>query len=65
MNCITKGSSTTTSCTAQRPAGTGVQLTLTMDTSSAIFLSTSSASPNFFGIPFAKTLSSSQTMLTH
>ena len=64
MNCITGGSTTTTSCAAQRPAGTGVQITLTMDTRSAIFLSTSTTNPNFFGIPFPKTLSSTQMMLT-
>jgi len=64
MNCITNGGSTTTSCAVQRTAGTAVQLTLSMDTSSVIFLSTSTANPNFFGIPFPKTLSSTQTMLT-
>jgi hypothetical protein len=64
MTCTTGGSTTTTSCAAQRPAGTGVQITLTMDTSSVIFLSTSTTSPNFFGIPFPKTLSSTQMMLT-
>ena len=64
MNCITKGGSTTTSCAVQRPAGTAVQVTLTMDTSSVIFLSTSTTNPNFLGIPFPKTLSSTQTMLT-
>lgn len=64
MNCVTKGSTTTTSCAAQRPAGTGVQITLTMDTSSVIFLSTSTTSPNFFGIPFPKTLSTTEMMLT-
>jgi hypothetical protein len=37
MNCITKGGSTTTSCSVQRPAGTAVQVTLTMDTSSLFF----------------------------
>jgi hypothetical protein len=35
-----------------------------MDTRSAIFLSTSTTNPNFFGIPFPKTLSSTQMMLT-
>jgi hypothetical protein len=64
MNCVTQGSTTATSCAAQRPAGTGVQITLTMDTRSAIFLSTSTTNPNFFGIPFPKTLSSTQMMLT-
>jgi hypothetical protein len=64
MACITQGASTTTSCAVQRPAGTGVQITLTMDTSSAIFLSTSTTNPNFLGIPFPKTISSTQTMLT-
>jgi hypothetical protein len=61
---ITKGGSTTTSCAVQRPAGTAVQVTLSMDTSSVIFLTTSTTNPNFFGIPFPKTLSSTQTMLT-
>jgi hypothetical protein len=64
MTCITGGSTTTTSCAAQRPAGTGVLITLTMDTSSVIFLSTSTTNPNFFGIPFPKTLASTQMMLT-
>jgi hypothetical protein len=35
-----------------------------MDTSPVIFLSTSSTNPNFLGVPFPKTLSSTQTMLT-
>jgi hypothetical protein len=47
-----------------RPAGTVVQITLTMDTSPAIFLSTSASNPNFLGIPFPKTLSSTHTMRT-
>jgi len=49
-------------CSGLRPAGTAVQITLTMDTSQIIFLSTSKTSPNFLGIPFPKT--SEQTMLT-
>lgn len=64
MVCTAAGSSTVTDCAAQRPAGTGVKITLTMDTSSVIFLSTSKTSPNFFGIPFPTTLSSTQMMLT-
>jgi len=64
MTCITPGGSTTTSCAAQRAAGTGVQVTLTMDTSPIIFLSTSTTNPNFLGVPFPKTISSTQTMLT-
>lgn len=51
-------------CTGQRAAGTGVQITLTMDTSSLIFLSTSKTSPSFFGIPLPQTLSTTQVMLT-
>lgn len=64
MTCTTAGGSTTTNCAAQRAAGVGVQVTLTMDTRSAIFLSTSTSNPNFLGIPFPKTISSVQTMLT-
>jgi hypothetical protein len=64
MTCITSGGSTTTSCATQRSAGTGVQITLTMDTRSIIFLSSSTINPSFFGIPLPKTLSSTQTMLT-
>jgi hypothetical protein len=63
MACTVAGGSTTTSCATQRPAGTGVQITLTMDTSSIIFLS-SSTNPSFLGVPFPKTLSSTHVMLT-
>jgi hypothetical protein len=51
-------------CAAQRKAGTGVQIVLTMDTRKTIFLSTSTTSPNFLGIPFPTTMSSTQMMLT-
>ena len=51
-------------CAAQRGVGTGVQVVLTMDTRQAIFLSTSATNPNFLGIPFPKTMSSTQMMLT-
>jgi hypothetical protein len=64
MNCVAAGTTTSTSCAVQRPAGTVVQITLTMDTSPVIFLSTSASNPNFLGIPFPKTLSSTHTMLT-
>jgi len=64
MTCVAAGGTTSTPCAAQRPAGTGVQVTLTMDTSPVIFLSTSTSSPGFFGIPFPKTLSSTHMMLT-
>ena len=64
MACTTAGGSTTTSCTAQRAAGVGVQVTLTMDTRSVIFLTTSTSNPSFLGVPFPKTLSSTQSMLT-
>ena len=64
MTCISAGGSATTACAAQRAAGTAVQVKLTMDTSSVIFLSTSTTNPSFFGIPFPKTLSSTHTMLT-
>lgn len=60
--CIAQEGSTTTWCAAQRTAGT--EITLTMDTSSVIFLSTSTTNPSFLGIPFPKTISSTQTMLT-
>lgn len=46
-------------CTGQRAAGTGVQITLTMNTSSVIFL----GNP-FLGVPFPQTLSSTHVMLT-
>ena len=64
MNCVVAGGTGATPCAAQRPAGTGVQVILTMDTRKAIFLTTSTTNPNFLGIPFPKTLSSTQTMLT-
>jgi len=64
MSCITAGGTTSTPCAAQRAPGTGVQITLTMDTSRILFLTTSKTNPNFLGIPFPKTLSSEQTMLT-
>jgi hypothetical protein len=65
MNCLAAGGSTVTNCATVRGPGTGVQITLTMDTSSVIFLNLSrSGNPNFLGIPFPKTLSSTQTMLT-
>jgi hypothetical protein len=64
MTCTVPGGTGTTSCDVQRPAGTGVQIVLTMDTSKAIFLSTSTTSPNFLGIPFPTTLSSTQMLLT-
>jgi hypothetical protein len=38
-------------CAAQRKVDRGVQVVLTMDTRQAIFLSTSTTNPNFFGIP--------------
>jgi hypothetical protein len=59
MACTAAGGSTTTTCAAQRAAGTGVQITLTMDTSSVIFLGRS-----FLGVPFPQTLSSTHVMLT-
>jgi hypothetical protein len=64
MNCVAAGGTTSTPCAAQRPAGTGVQVILTMNTSAVIFLSTSTTNPNFLGIPFPKTMSSTQMMLT-
>jgi hypothetical protein len=64
MNCVAPGGTTSTPCAAQRTAGTGVQIVLTMDTSPVIFLSTSKTNPNFLGIPFPTTLSSTHTMMT-
>ena len=64
MACTAAGGSTTTSCAAQRAAGTGVQITLTMDTRSVIFLTTSTTNPSFFGVPFPNTLSSTHVMMT-
>jgi hypothetical protein len=53
-------------CTGLRPAGTAVQVKLTMDTRNVLFLNLdrSGNNPNFLGIPFPKTISSVQTMLT-
>jgi hypothetical protein len=51
-------------CDVVRGPGTGVQIVLTMDTRQVIFLSKSTTSPNFLGIPFPTTLSSTQMMLT-
>ena len=64
MTCVTAGGKTSTNCDVQRPAGTGVQIVLTMDTRQVIFLSKSTTSPNFLGIPFPHTLSSTQMMMT-
>ena len=66
MACLTAGGNTVTSCATQRPTGTAVQVTLTMDTTSVLFLNLdrSGTKPNFLGIPFPRTLSSTQTMLT-
>lgn len=65
MGCLAAGGNTVTSCVAKRPAGTAVQITLTMDTSSILFLNLGgSSNPNFLGIPFPKTLSVTHTMLT-
>jgi hypothetical protein len=64
MACTAAGGSASTTCATQRAAGVGVQITLTMDTRSVIFLSTSTTNPSFLGIPFPKTLSSTQVMLT-
>jgi hypothetical protein len=66
MACLAAGGNTVTSCATQRPTGTAVQVTLTLDTRSVLFLNLdrSGAKPNFLGIPFPKTLSSTQTMLT-
>jgi len=64
MGCLAAGGNTVTSCAAQRPAGTAVQITLTMDTSSILFLNLGGSNPNFLGIPFPKTLSVTHTMLT-
>jgi hypothetical protein len=64
MTCLAAGGTTATNCAVQRGPGTAVVVTLTMDTRKAIFLSTSASNPNFLGIPFPKTLSSTHTMLT-
>jgi len=66
MVCTAADGSGITSCATQRQPGVGVQVTLTMNTSSILFLNLdrSGNNPNFLGIPFPKTLSSTQTMLT-
>jgi hypothetical protein len=66
MGCLQANSTATTPCAAQRGPGVAVQITLTMDTSGILFLNLdhSGSNPNFLGIPFPKTLSSTQTMLT-
>ena len=64
MTCTVAGGTGTTSCATQRPPGTGVQVILTMNTSAVIFLSTSTTNPNFLGIPFPTTMSSTQMMVT-
>ncbi len=51
-------------CAGQRAAGTGVQITLTMDTSSVIFLSSSTGNPSFLSIAFPTNLSTTHVMLT-
>jgi hypothetical protein len=66
MACTAADGSGSTPCAAQRGPGVGVQVTLSMDTRSILFLNLdrSGNNPNFLGIPFPKTLSSVQTMLT-
>lgn len=65
MVCTAADGSGTTSCATQRQPGVGVQITLTMDTSSILFLNLGgSSNPNFLGIPFPKTLSSVHMMVT-
>lgn len=54
----------TPTCPATRPAGTPVQISMSMGTKYALFLTTSTSNPNFLGIPFPQTLSSTETMLT-
>ncbi|HVB83116.1 MAG TPA: hypothetical protein VNE82_24600 [Candidatus Binataceae bacterium] len=66
MVCTAADGSGVTSCATQRKPGVGVQITLAMDTSSILFLNLdpSGTNPNFLGIPFPKTLSSTQMMVT-
>jgi hypothetical protein len=64
MTCVDTVASGTIPCAVVRGPGTGVQIVLTMDTRQVIFLSKSTTSPNFLGIPFPTTLSSTQMMLT-
>lgn len=66
MNCLQPNSTATTDCNVVRPVGTAVQITLTMDTRKALFLNLdrSGTNPNFLGIPFPATLSSTHTMMT-
>jgi len=66
MACTAADGSGITSCAAQRGPGVGVQITLSMNTGSILFLNLdrSGNNPNFLGIPFPKTLSSTQMMVT-
>jgi hypothetical protein len=65
MACTAAGGSAATNCDVQRGPGVGVQITLSMDTSSILFLNLGgSTNPNFLGIPFPATLSVEHTMLT-
>jgi hypothetical protein len=66
MACTAADGSGGTSCATQRQPGVGVQITLTMNTCSILFLNLDKScnNPNFLGIPFPKTLSSVQMMLT-
>jgi hypothetical protein len=54
----------TTGCATPRQFGNAVQVNVTFNASSLIFLSTSKSNPNFLGIPFPTQLSSIETAMT-
>lgn len=62
MTCVPPGGSMPISCATQRPAGTEVQIALTMDTRYALFLTGTGTS--FLGIFFPSSLSNTQTAYT-
>jgi len=65
LTCTAPGSGGTVSCSGQRPAGTQVQIAMSVDTKYVLFLSNPlSASYSFLGIPFPQTLNSSVSAFT-
>ena len=54
----------TTGCGSPRGFGNAVQVNVTFNAASLIFLSTSTSNPNFFGIPFPTQLASMETAMT-
>jgi Flp pilus assembly protein TadG len=54
----------TTTCTTPRSFGDSIQVSVSFNTASVIFLSKSTTNPNFFGIPFPTQLTSQETAMS-